>query len=59
MNNIRYADETVLIADSGEELGRLIEKLTQENTLNISFKKTEMLLISKKETSPRIVLKVN
>ena len=45
MNNIRYADETVLIADSGEELGRLIEKLTQENTLNISFKKTEMLLI--------------
>ena len=54
INNIRYADDTVLIADSEENLQRLlgitIEK-SEEMGLILNVKKTECMAISKKSNS--------
>ena len=55
INNIRYADDTVLIADSEENLQRLlnitIEK-SEEMGLTLNVKKTECMVISKKAIIP-------
>lgn len=55
IHNIRYTNDTVLIANSEERLQRLVEALTQESQpkgLNINSKKTEALVISKEDMSP-------
>ena len=52
INNIRYADDTVLIADSEENLQMLlnitIEK-SKEMGLTFNVKKTKCMVISKKK----------
>ena len=51
MNNLRYADDTVLISDSSEELQALLDKVVIESEkrgLSIDCKKTECMVISKK-----------
>ena len=57
INNIRYADDSVLIADTVEKLQQLVntvEEASEQNGLKINVKKTEVLVISKSENVPRI-----
>lgn len=52
INNIRYADDTVIIADSEENLQRLLDKITDEGNrwgLRINTKKTKTMVISKQK----------
>ena len=60
LNNIRYADDTVLIADSEEKLQRLVERVDaagEEMGLRINKKKTECLVISKR-TAPACNIRI-
>ena len=62
MNNLRYADDTVLIAKSEEELQRLLDKIVKESAnkgLSLNKKKTEVMVISKKKTNPECRLVVD
>ena len=55
INNIRYADDTVLIADSEENLQRLLDitiEKSEELGLTLNVKKTECMVISKKAIAP-------
>ena len=50
INNLRYADETVLIADSEEKLQNILTTVTAESEnqgLQVNAKKTECMVISK------------
>ena len=55
INNIRYADDTVLIADSEENVQRLLDitiEKSEEMGLTLNVKKTECMVISKKAIVP-------
>ena len=46
MNNLRYADDTTLMAESEEELKSLLMKVKEESEkagLNLNIKKTKMM----------------
>ena len=61
ITNIRYADDTILLAESEEDLQKLLDVVVVESErkgLNLNCKKTECLVISKTESS-RCILKVN
>ena len=50
INNIRYADDTVLLADSAEGLRRIIDSVVEacnEYGLKINYKKTKVMIINK------------
>ena len=52
LNNIRYADDIVLIADSEENLKKVTDKVVSESEskeLSINCKKTECLVVSKQK----------
>ena len=60
INNIRYADDTVLIADSEKELQNLVDKVEAESErlgLQLNVKKTYSMVITKKKKTPKCVLK--
>ena len=45
MNNLRYADDTVLIADSAEKLPVLVNRLIEESTnknMKVNISKTQV-----------------
>ena len=51
VNNVRYADDTVLIADTQEKLQLLVDKVneaSEEKGLKINIDKTECMVISKR-----------
>ena len=55
INNIRYADDTVLIAETNEALQSLINIVVRESErmgLSLNVKKTECMVISKKHINP-------
>ena len=55
INTIRYADDTVLIADSDENLQRLLDitiEKSEEMRLTFNVKKTECMVVSKKAMAP-------
>ena len=55
INKIRYADDTVLIADSEENLQRLLDIITEKSEemgLTFNLKKSECMVISKKAIAP-------
>ena len=54
INNLRYADDTTLLAESEEELRRLLMKVKEE-----SEKELKSLLTKVKEESERADLKLN
>ena len=61
INNIRYADDTVLIADSEEKLKSLIQALVQssgEKGLKLNISKTKVMVISKGNENPRANISV-
>ena len=62
INNIRYADDTALVADSKEKLQELlttIQRKSEEHGLNINTGKTEILVVSKKAETPRCNIHIN
>ena len=49
INNLRYADDTTLMADSEEELKGLLMKVKEENekaALKLSIQKTKIMAVS-------------
>ena len=55
MNNIIYADDTVLIADNENELQEMLDTVVRESEkkgLYLNKKKTEVMVISKKNCTP-------
>ena len=55
VNNIRYADDTVLVADSVEKLQRLVDgvsRASEEKGLKINREKTECMVVSKLSETP-------
>ena len=53
INNIRYADDTVLIADSEEDLQRLLDiTIEKSEEMGLTLKKTECMVNSKKAIAP-------
>ena len=55
INNLRYADDTVLIADSEENLQNILTTVTVESEnkgLQLNAKKTECMVISKQSDIP-------
>ncbi|GFO50395.1 retrovirus-related pol polyprotein from type-1 retrotransposable element r2 [Plakobranchus ocellatus] len=51
INNLRYADDTVLIAENKEDLQKLlniVEEESRKKGLELNSKKTEVMLISHK-----------
>ena len=55
INNVRYADDTVLIVDSEENLQRLLDitiEMSKEMGLTLNVKKIECMVISKKAIAP-------
>ncbi|GFO19544.1 endonuclease-reverse transcriptase [Plakobranchus ocellatus] len=56
LNNLRYADDTVLIAESGKQLQKLLDTAVLESKrmgLSLNVKKTEFMVISKKSSNPK------
>ena len=62
INNIRYADDTVLMADSEEKLKALVQKVSEHSEamgIKINRKKTKTMVITEKDRSPTIRLRIN
>ena len=62
LNNIRYADDTVLVADTPEKLQALLNVVKRESErmgLNINIKKTEVMVASKKIDPPNCNLYID
>lgn len=56
INNLRYADDTVLIAESDSALQTILNKVVEESRLKglmLNLSKTEVMVISKKTQPPR------
>ena len=61
INNIRYADDTVLTADSEEKLQELLNKVVEESEnkgLELNSKKTESMMITRKTSIPKYEIKI-
>jgi len=55
INNLRYADYTVLIADSEKQLQRILNTVIKESErkgLELNVKKSECMVVSKKQQIP-------
>ena len=62
VNNIRYADDTAIVADSEEQLQNLITEIADESRnfgLEINKRKTFCMTISKKSVSPKFNLDID
>ena len=62
INNLRYADDTVLIATSERNLQALVDTINEESEklgLGLNKKKTETMVISKKKEIPRCKIQLN
>ena len=61
INNLRYADDIVLIAGREEELQDLVHTINEESGilgLSLSIKKTETMVISKMKDSPTCAIRI-
>ena len=62
MNNIRYAYDTVLIAETGKDLQQILDKVIKEGEslgLALNAKKTYSMKVSKKQSPQTCTLKVS
>ena len=62
INNIRYADDTVLLADTEERLQELIDRLDEEGRaigLKINIGKTDVMGVTKRSEQLRVEAHVN
>ncbi len=58
-DNLRYADDTVLLADSQDKLQAILDKVViagGEKGLSLNVKKTECMVASKKKMAQRCIL---
>lgn len=61
INNIRYADDTVILADSMNKLQHLMDKVNtacKDKGLKMNISKTKFMIISKTIRQPEITLKI-
>ncbi|GFO28243.1 endonuclease-reverse transcriptase [Plakobranchus ocellatus] len=57
INNLRYADDTVLIAENEKDLPQLLDIVKEESEkkgLELNRKKTEVMVVSRKQELPII-----
>ena len=62
LNNLRYADDTTLLADSEGKLQRLLDVVARENAntgLKVNIKKTFSMVIYKSKVPPKCTVFVN
>ena len=62
INNIRYADDTVVIADSEEKLQNLLQRVNKESELRgikINIKNTKIMVVSKRDHNQRMDIKLS
>ena len=62
INNIRYADDTVLIATSQKNLQMLVDKVktaSEEMGLHINKDKTKVMVVSKRVNSTKCTIRVD
>ncbi|GFR76316.1 endonuclease-reverse transcriptase [Elysia marginata] len=62
VNNIRYADDTVLIAENKDDLQKLlniVEEESRKKGLELNSKKTEGMVISQKQEPPKCDIFIN
>ena len=62
INNLRYADDSVLLAESEEELQRLVEKVNDEGErfgMAINVSKTKTMVASRKKEVPNVSIQIN
>ncbi|GFN90606.1 endonuclease-reverse transcriptase [Plakobranchus ocellatus] len=62
INNLRYADDTVVIAENKEDLQKLlniVEEESRKKGLELNSKKTEVMVISRKPESPKCDIFIN
>ncbi|GFO03444.1 retrovirus-related pol polyprotein line-1 [Plakobranchus ocellatus] len=62
INNLRYADDTVLLAENKEDLQKLlniVEEESRKKGLELNSKKTEVMVISRKQESPKCDIFIN
>ena len=61
-NNLRYADDTALLAGNEKELSELISKINEVGKqfgMKINIKKTKAMVVSKKPNSPKINIAID
>ena len=61
-NNIRYADDTALLAGNEKELSELVRKINEVGKqfgMEINIKKTKAMVVSKKPNSPKINITID
>ena len=62
LNNLRYANDIVLIADSREKLQEMLDKIvrySEEKGLSINLQKTECMTVSKRERAPDCSIEID
>ena len=62
VNNLRYADDSVLIADNEQDLQNIVDTIhrqSKEFGLDMNVKKTKTMVISRKAEIPRVSITVN
>lgn len=62
ISNLRYADDTALIANTEAKLQRIVDKVREESSkagLSMDVKKTKTMIISKEPAQKAISIKVN
>ena len=62
INNLRYADDTVLLAESETELQQILDTVKDESQkygLLMNAKKTKSMVFSKKKDTPKIEIKID
>jgi hypothetical protein len=61
-NNLRYADDTILIASTEEDLQRMIDTVSRESIkmgLSLNVKKSECMSITKNKSPPTCNVNIN
>ena len=62
INNIRYADDTVLIADNEQDLQHLVDEVvahSEQLGLELNCKKTQIMVVTRKNEIPQCNIQVN
>ena len=62
INNVRYADDTVLVADSAEKLQDLLSVVVQASEgkgLAVNLEKTKVMVASKQAETPRLRIQIS
>ena len=62
INNLRYADDTALLANNPEKLQKVVTKVKEESGkagLDMNVKKTKAMVLSKESNGKKVNIKVN